>query len=277
MAVQSHWFNVSRTVPCVRFGVGAAATQALTDPSYGWRGLNALADGLEPVDALQGLLAGDADAAHRQVALLAADGRIAVHTGSDCIREASHLSGEGWAVMGNLLATDRVVPAMAEALAGAVGTLAERMIAALEAGETEGGDLRGRQSAAIRVAPAHTELKEGYEAGVDISVPDHPDPIGELRRLVEVDRAYRALRRAQTALESGDAPAGREELQLASTLSHGVEVDFWAAIAWEQLGESEIADRLMLMAIERQPAFGELLERLHGPTSEELRRRLRLR
>lgn len=277
VAVQSHWFNVARTAPWVRFGVGAVATQALTDPSYGWRGLDALAAGLDPTTALTALLADDPHASQRQVALLAADGRIAVHTGVDCIRHAEHRIGDGWAVAGNLLANDGVVARMEEAVSTASGTLAERMVSVLEAGEAAGGDLRGRQSAALRVVPSSGELEQGYEAGIDISVPDHPEPIGELRRLVEVDRSYRALRRAQTALEAGDAVEARRQLEAAGDLRHGVEVDFWTAIEWAKLGEPDRAERLMWLAIERQPSFGELLDRLGDPVSADLRRRLRLR
>lgn len=277
VAVQSHWFNVSRTAPWVRFGVGAVATQALTDPSYGWRGLDLLAGGAAPNDALSAMLAQDPDAAKRQVAVLAADGCLAVHTGSECIREAGHFTGPGWAVLGNLLANAAVIPAMADALPTAEGTLAERMITVLEAGEQAGGDLRGRQSAAIRIVPSHVELAEGYEAGIEISVPDHPHPIVELRRLVEVDQAYRALRRGQTALRGGDEDTARHQLRLVSELRHGIEVDFWAGIEWEKLGEPELADRLVWKAVEAQPSFGELLERLNDPASEEIRRRLQTR
>lgn len=277
VAVQSHWFNVSRTAPWVRFGVGAVATQALTDPSYGWRGLDLLAGGADPADALVAMLAQDPEAARRQVAVLAADGRLAVHTGQDCIREAGHLTGPGWAVLGNLLANEAVIPAMADALPTAEGTLAERMTTVLEAGEQAGGDLRGRQSAAIRIVPSHAELAEGYEAGIEISVPDHPHPIVELRRLVEVDQAYRALRRGQTALRGGDEDTARRQLCLVSELRHGIEVDFWAGLEWERLGEPELADRLVWRAVETQPSFGELLERLDDPASEEIRRRLQTR
>ncbi|MFP5331113.1 MAG: DUF1028 domain-containing protein, partial [Acidimicrobiia bacterium] len=261
VAVQSHWFNVGRTAPWVRFGVGAVATQALTDPSYGWRGLDLLAGGAGPDDALAAMVAQDGDASRRQVAILAADGRLAVHTGSDCIAHAHHAIGDGWAVLGNLLANDRVIPEMAAALAVATGTLAERMVTVLEAGELAGGDLRGRQSAALRVVPSAAELAAGYEAGIDISVPDHPEPIEELRRLVEVDRAYRALRRGQTALAEGDERLAREQLTVAGSLRHGVEVDFWAAMEWEKLGEPEVADRLMWKAVEQQPTFAVLLDR----------------
>ncbi|MEX2422378.1 MAG: DUF1028 domain-containing protein [Acidimicrobiia bacterium] len=277
VAVQSHWFNVSRTAPWVRFGVGAVATQALTDPSYGWRGLDAMADALAPDEALAQLLSADPEADQRQVAFLAADGRIAVHTGTGCIRESGHRTGDGWAVLGNLLANPAVVDEMAEALGRATGTVAERMITVLEAGELAGGDLRGRQSAAIRVVPSHAELEEGYEAGIDISVPDHPAPIAELRRLVEVDRAYRALRRAQTSWKRGDGAAARSQLDLAGTLRHGVEVDFWSAMLWEELGEPDTADRLMWLALERQPTFGELLNRLSDPIAERIRNRVILR
>jgi len=274
VAVQSHWFNVSRTAPWVRFGVGAVATQALTDPSYGWRGLDALAEGTDPAAALESLLVADPDRASRQVGLLAADGRLAVYTGPACIEYAAHQTGDGWAVMGNLLTNERVVPEMASAIAHATGTIAERMLTVLEAGELAGGDLRGRQSAALRVVPSSGELTAGYEAGIDLSVPDHSDPIGELRRLVEVDRSYRALRRAQTSLESGDVTEARRQLELAGSLRHGVEVDFWAAIEWEKLGESDLADRLMWLAVERQPSFGVLLDRLGTAVAGRLRSRL---
>lgn len=277
VAVQSHWFNVSRTAPWVRYGVGAVATQALTDPSYGWRGLDLLAGGANPEDALAAMLAQDPDAAKRQVALLAANGRLAVHTGSDCIGFAHHAVGDGWAVLGNLLANETVVPEMAAALAVATGTLAERMVTVLEAGQLAGGDLRGLQSAALRVVPSASELAAGYEAGIDISVPDHVHPIRELRRLVEVDRAYRSLRRAQTALIEGDRRLAREQLELAGELRHGVEVDFWAAMEWEKLGESERADRLLWQAVEQQPSFGVLLDRLTDPIARQLHSRLAAR
>jgi uncharacterized Ntn-hydrolase superfamily protein len=274
VAVQSHWFNVSRTAPWVRFGVGAVATQALTDPSFGWRGLDVMAEGLAPEAALRALLSEDNEADRRQVGLLAADGSVAVHTGSGCIREAQHLTGVGWAVLGNLLANTDVIPAMAAALCRSRGTIAERMITTLEAGEAAGGDLRGRQSAAIRIVPSRTELDQGYEAGIEISVPDHPEPIAELRRLVEVDRAYRALRRAQTALSRGDKGESRIQLELADQLRHGPEVDFWAAMVWEALGEQGKADELMWGAVEHSPSFGELLNRLTDPLADTLRRRL---
>lgn len=262
VAVQSHWFNVGRTAPWVRFGVGAVVTQAMTDPSYGWKGLDAMAAGVDASTALQRLLENDPAAARRQVAFLDAGGEVAVHTGRLCIRYAGHQIGAGWAVLGNLLTTEKVIPAMAEVFEKAVGTLPERMVAALEGAEGQGGDLRGVQSAAIRIAPGGPEFEEGVEAGVDIRVADHPDPVGELRRLVAVDRSYRELRRAQTELAAGNSSLALHHLGLAERLRHGVEVDFWRAVALARLGKLDDAGRLMAAVLEEAPRFGEVLARL---------------
>lgn len=272
MAVQSHWFNVARTAPWVRFGVGAVVTQALTDPSYGWRGLDAMGEGIDVRTALHRLLRDDAAAEHRQVAFLGAEGSVAVHTGERCIRHAGHVVGEGWAALGNLLANETVVPAMAEVYERSRGTLPERMVAALEAAQEQGGDLRGVQSAAIRVVPGSRELDRGVEAGVEISVADHHDPVGELRRLVEVDRAYRELRRAETAVGDGNEAAAIHHLGLAERLRHGVEVDFWRAMAFARLGRVEDARSILGEVFVRAPQFEEVLRRLAevDPVAAEL-------
>lgn len=262
VAVQSHWFNVGRTAPWVRFGVGAVVTQAMTDPSYGWRGLDAMTDGIPAGDALEQLLAVDPERERRQVAFVDSEGRVAVHTGSRCIAHAGHVAGEGWAVLGNLLASERVVEAMAEVFPRSKGTLAERMVSTLEVAQENGGDLRGVQSAAIRVAPGQEELDEGFEAGIDFSVPDHPDPIAELRRLVTVDRSYRALRRAQTALAEGQEALALHQLSLAERLPHGVELDFWRALALFELGKVEAAVETMAEVVDEAPQFEEVLRRL---------------
>lgn len=262
VAIQSHWFNVGRDSPWVRLGVGAVLTQATTDPSYGWRGLDAIAEGIEPAEALQTLLSDDPLAERRQVAMMDTDGRVSVHTGDMCIPHASHVTGRGWAVLGNLLVGPAVIESMAESFPYAVGTLAERMVEALEAAERAGGDVRGQQSAAIRVAPGTDELAEGDEPGVDISIADHPNPVAELRRLVEVDRAYRALRRGQRALDSSDIAEARAQFALASQLRHGVEVDFWRALGTARMGEMDEAVRILKSVFDTGPPFAELLARL---------------
>lgn len=276
VAIQSHWFNVGRDSPWLRFGVGAVLTQATTDPSYGWRGLDAMAEGIEPARALQNLLSDDPMADRRQVAMMDADGRISVHTGDACIPAASHVTGRGWAVLGNLLTGPSVIESMAESFPDATGTLAERMVRTLEAAEHAGGDVRGRQSAAIRVAPGVRELAERDEPGVDISIADHREPVVELRRLVEVDRAYRALRRGQRALDASDITEARTQFALASQLRHGVEVDFWRALGIARMGEIDEAARILESVFDARPRFAEVLARLGGldKVAADLARRL---
>jgi uncharacterized Ntn-hydrolase superfamily protein len=261
VAVQSHWFNVGRSTAWVRFGAGVVATQALTDPSYGPRGLEIMAAGVDGPTALRVLLDADPNRDRRQVAILDHTGRVGVHTGSQCVPEAGHQLGDGWSVQGNLLANPDVVEAMAAAYPAAPGTLAERMVATLEAAENAGGDLRGSQSAAIRVIPGDAEAARGHEAGVDILVADHHDPIGELKRLVEVDRSYRALRRGGTALESGDETEARRQYALAAELRHGPEVDFWMAIGYFRMGDVDLAHSMLDDVFEREPSFRAVLER----------------
>jgi uncharacterized Ntn-hydrolase superfamily protein len=261
VAVQSHWFNVGRSTAWVRFRAGVVATQALTDPSYGPRGLDIMAAGVDGPTALRVLLDADPKRDRRQVAILDHTGRVGVHTGLRCVPEANHHIGDGWSVQGNLLTNPEVVSAMAETFPSATGTLAERMVTTLEAAERAGGDLRGSQSAAIRVVPGDTEAAYGHEAGIDILVADNPDPIAEIKRLVEVDRSYRALRRGGTALESGDTTEARLQYTIAARLRHGPEVDFWMAIGYFRMGEVDLARHMLFDVLERQPSFRNVLER----------------
>lgn len=262
VGVQSHWFNVGRTAPWVRFGVGAIATQAMTNPSYGWRGLDIMAAGVDAPTALRVLMDMDPEREHRQVGFIDTEGRVAVHTGSRCIRHASHIIGDGWAVLGNLLADEGVLPEMAAAFSAAEGTLAERMVTALEAAERAGGDVRGCQSAAIKIAPGRTDLAVGEEPGIELLVADHTDPITELRRLIEVDRSYRFLRQGNTAVASGDMARGIELFERASQLRHGGEVDFWRAVGLERSGHHEQAVAVINGVFDVLPSFREVLVRL---------------
>lgn len=262
VGVQSHWFNVRRIVPWVRSGVGAVATQAMADPAYGWRGLDAMAAGEDAETALRRLLEADPASEVRQVAFVDAAGTVAVHTGSRCVRFAGHHVGDGWAVLGNMLSSAEVVPAMAAAYATATGDLADRVVAVLAAAEAAGGDVRGSQSAAIRVVPGGTDPEEDMEAGIDLSVVDHHDPIGELRRLVGLDRSYRELDRGGTAAEAGDEAAALDHLRAANGIAHGEEVDFWRAVTLAELGHVAPALEILATVVAAAPRFGELLERL---------------
>jgi uncharacterized Ntn-hydrolase superfamily protein len=197
-------------VPWASPGVGAVATQSVAELSYGPVGLELLRSGKTPEQALTGLVAADPDSDLRQVAILAADGTVAVHTGAACIPEAGHRTGEGYSVQANMMRNDRVWPAMAEAFEAATGPLAHRLLAALDAAEAAGGDWRGQQAAGLRIVPA-----EGlqWESVFDVRVDDHPEPLKELRRLLELQEGYIALRDGERRSQAARA-AGMAELDV---------------------------------------------------------------
>jgi uncharacterized Ntn-hydrolase superfamily protein len=183
-----------------RPGVGAVATQSFSERSYGPLGLELLAVGKTPEQALAALVAGDPDSAVRQVAILGADGAVAAHTGESCIPDAGHQTGEGYSVQANIMRSPDVWPAMAEAFESATGTLARRLLTALDAAEAAGGDWRGMQAAGLLVVPAEGKP---WETLTELRVDDHPEPLSELRRLLGLDEGYAAMlesdRRAEAA------------------------------------------------------------------------------
>jgi uncharacterized Ntn-hydrolase superfamily protein len=187
VAVQSHFFSVGSICPWVEPGVGAVATQAMAEPSYGPRGLELMRGGRPAAEALALLVAEDDGRDTRQVAFVDAAGSVAVHTGERCIADAGHVSGAGWTVQANMMRDPGVPEAMAAAFTAAEGALAVRLLAALDAAEAAGGDIRGRQSACLLVAPA-----EGvpWQRTFNVRVDDHPEPLSELRRLVDLHRNY---------------------------------------------------------------------------------------
>ncbi len=197
-AVQSRYFAVGNVVPWARADVGAVATQAAGIAVYGPRALDALAAGASPDEAIARVLDGDVGRETRQLGVVTAGGRAAAHTGIECLTWAGHRVGAGYAVQGNILAGESVVVSMEEAFLGTSGTLAERLVAALEAGQEAGGDARGQQSAAIVVerAGAAAQGREGLDRVCDLRVDDHPTPIDELRRLLGTQVIWDALRRA---------------------------------------------------------------------------------
>jgi len=188
VAVQSHWFSVGSVVTWAEPGVGVVATQSLVDVSYGPLGLELLRGGKTASEALQALLRVDEGREVRQVAILDARGNVAAHTGSRCIPEAGHQVSWNYAVQANLMLKATVWPAMARAFETTKGDLAERMMAALEA--AEGGDLRGRQSAAIKIVRVRPEGPWWQNIVMELRVEDHPEPLRELRRLITLHRAY---------------------------------------------------------------------------------------
>ena len=189
VAVQSRAFGVGLCA-WARPGVGAVATQAFTERSYGPLGLERLAAGESPEDALAQLLAEDERRDYRQVAFLAADGRTAAHTGAACIPDCGHVARDGVSAQGNMLASPAVWFAAADTFGAAEGTLADRLLAALDAAEDAGGDFRGRESAALLVVSGDPEDKP-WQPVFDLRVESGSEPLRELRRLHGIAAAYR--------------------------------------------------------------------------------------
>ena len=260
VAVQSHWFAVGPIVPWARPGVGAIATQANIEVSYGPRALELLEAGAAPADVLAQLVSADPGAAGRQVALVDAAGSVAAHTGSGCMPFAGHVTGDGVSCQANIMASERVWPAMLDAFTSANGPLTPRLLDALDAAEAAGGDIRGRQSAAILVVPA---TGHWWETIVSLRVEDHPEPLAELRRLVELDGAYTLAGEADELVNEGRHDEAARLYQLASGRapdSH--ELRFWAGLGAAQAGELERGVADVRQAIAMHPGWMQLLQRL---------------
>lgn len=259
VAVQSRAFRVG-VCAWARPGVGAVATQAFTEPGYGPRGLELLADGRSPAEALEELLGADERSAFRQVAFLAADGRTAAHTGAACIPDCGHRAAENLSVQGNMLASPEVWPAAAEGFAAASGTLSERLLAGLDAAEEAGGDFRGRQAATLLVVSGDRE-RPAWETVVDLRVDDHPEPLVELKRLHAIWAARRRLAAlgpecspAEEAGAAREAGLREDEVALTEALAEAARGDLDAAAA--ALRPLARADGRWREAVERYERLG---------------------
>jgi len=263
VAVQSHWFAVGAVVPWAEPGVGAVATQSMTDPAYGELGLAMMRAGKTAPEALRGLIAADPQAAVRQVAMVDAEGRAAAHTGSRCIAEAGHLTGDGYSVQANLMRSATVWPAMARAFETAHGDLAERLLAALEAAQREGGDIRGRQSAAILVVAAHPSGRPWADRLFDLRVEDHPEPVVELRRLVRLRRAYLLMDQGDERLSKDDVDGALEAYGTAESLvPDNIEMVYWHAVSLVNAGQVPASLPLFRRAFAADRAWVTLVPRL---------------
>ncbi len=252
VAVQSHWFSVGTSVIWGEAGVGVVATQSFINPAYGPNGLELMKMGFTAEEALDMLIKKDGARDVRQVAFLDASGAVANYTGSGCIQYAGSKKGRGYSIQANLMASDQVWPMMARAFEGSEGQpLAERLIAALEAGQKAGGDLRGRQSAAILVVKAKSTGKVWEDRLVDLRVEDHPNPIQELKRLLKVHTAYTHMNNGDHALESGDITKAIEEYGMAEKLiPDNVEMKYWHAVTLANLHRMEAALPLFKIAFD---------------------------
>jgi uncharacterized Ntn-hydrolase superfamily protein len=263
VAVQSHWFSVGPTVAWAEAGVGAVATQALAEVSYGPLGLALLKAGKPAADTLQALLSTDDRREMRQVAMVDAQGRVATHTGTRCMADAGHEAGEGFSVQANMMASPTVWPAMAAAYRQARGDFAGRLIAALEAGQAAGGDIRGQQSAAILIVAVASTGRPWIDTLMELRVEDHPTPIQELKRLVQIHRAYQLM-------NLGDEYMGKEETAKALEAYAGAakmapemdEISFWHAVTLADTGQLEEALPIFKELFTANPDWARLLQRL---------------
>lgn len=265
VAVQSHWFSVGPIVPWAEAGVGAVATQSFVEPSYGPLGLAMMRVGKTAPEALAALLAGDAQREVRQVGMVDAKGNVATFTGKLDIPAAGGQSGTGYVVQANLMEKATVWPAMARAFEAAKGDLADRMLAALDAAQAEGGDIRGRQSAAIVVVKGTPSGRPWADRTFDLRVEDHPDPLVELRRLVGVQRAYNRMGAGDECVALKDwACAEREYGAAEGMMPDNAEMAFWHAVALASNGRLDAARPLFRRAFIADPRWRELVRRLPG-------------
>jgi uncharacterized Ntn-hydrolase superfamily protein len=262
-AVQSHYFAAGSGVTWAEAGVGAVATQASGDPVYGKLGLDMMRAGKSAPNAVAGLLASDSGKEFRQVAMVDNQGRVAAHTGSLTIPEAGHIVGEGFSVQANMMLKSSVWPAMAEAYRANKGELVDRLLAALDAAEAEGGDIRGRQSAAILVVEGKSTGRAWIDRTFDLRVDDAPEPLAEIRRLVSIRRAYIHQRHASDAAERADLETVEREYAAAERLvGENPEMRFWHAIALLALGKNDDGIAMLAEIASRDRNWIELALRL---------------
>jgi uncharacterized Ntn-hydrolase superfamily protein len=260
VAVQSHWFSVGPIVPWAKAGVGAVATQANVEVAYGPRGLELLERGADAEAALRQLLDEDPLAASRQVAIVDAHGGVAAYTGESCMAFAGDCQGPGVSCQANIMAAASVWPAMLAAYEKHRGSSTERLLAALDAAELEGGDIRGRQSAALLVVPA---AGQPWDTVINLRVEDHPDPLDELARLVRLNEAYTLAGRGDERVAEGrHEEAATLYLEASRLAPESDELQFWAGMGAAQMGDIEAGLRHIRAAVAAQPGWRELLDRL---------------
>ena len=263
VAVQSHWFSVGPIVPWGEAGVGVVATQSLVKVSYGPRGLALMREGRSADKALEALLADDDGRDVRQVAMLDANGRVATHTGSKCIAAAGHDIGDGFSVQANLMLNDTIWPAMRRAYESSKGDLADRMMAALQAAQDAGGDIRGRQSAAMLIVDGERHPEPWQGRLLELRVEDHPAPIQELKRLLRLHRAYEHSNRGDELVEKGRFDEALNAYAEAAKLApEVVELTFWQAVTLFHAGREIEATDLFKKVFAAEPIWAEVVPRV---------------
>jgi uncharacterized Ntn-hydrolase superfamily protein len=233
VGVQSHWFSVGPLVAWGKSGVGVVATQSFVNPAYGPNGLKLMEEGKSASQALEKLIAEDDGEEYRQVAFLDSSGRTAAHTGSSCVESAFHYTGKNYSVQANMMLNDKVVPAMKAAfLEHSDLPLAERVVKVLQAAQNAGGDIRGKQSAALIVVGANKVKNSWEDKKIDLRVDDNAEPIVELARLLKVARAYEFMNKGDLAMEAEDVDEALKQYSSAEKLfPDNLEMRYWKAVA----------------------------------------------
>jgi uncharacterized Ntn-hydrolase superfamily protein len=258
VAVQSHWFSVGTAVSWAEAGVGAIATQSFVNKSFGPRGLALLKSGKTAQQTLDELLAADEGRDVRQVAIVDARGNVATHTGRKCVDMAGHQQGAQFSVQANMMLSANVWPAMARAF-----EQNERVLAALDAAQAQGGDIRGRQSAALLVVRGAASAAPWDDRLVDLRVEDAAEPLQELRRLLRLQRAYDHMNAGDLAVEKNDMPAAVREYQAAEqAFPDNLEMRYWHAITLANKGQVAEAKKLLLPIFRQEPGWRTLTARL---------------
>ena len=265
VAVQSHWFSVGSIVTWAEAGVGAVATQSLVDPAYGPRGLELMRQGVPAPKALAQLVAADAGRNGRQVAMVDASGAVDAYTGPNAIAAAGHHVGAQYSTQANMMGKPTIWPAMAKAFEAATGSLADRLLAALEAAEREGGDIRGRQSAALLIVKAKGSGRPwvGADRVFDLRVDDHPQPVAELKRLVRLQKAYTHANRGDELMTEKKVEEALKEYAASAQLAPEIlELPFWQAVTLASIGREAEAAPIFKAVFAKEPIWADLLERL---------------
>jgi uncharacterized Ntn-hydrolase superfamily protein len=263
VAVQSHWFSVGSIVSWAEPGVGAVATQSFVEVTYGPLGLELMRAGKTAEQALTALLAGDEHTDVRQVAMVDAEGNVAVHTGEHAIIEYCDHTGDGYSVQANLMLNSTVCDAMVRAFESTDGDLAEKMMTALEAAQAEGGDIRGVQSAALLVVTGDASLPAWGGRVFDLRIEDHPEPVKEMRRLLTVARAYNFMNAGDEYMTQGEVEKAVEAYSSAEQLTpDNHEMVFWHAATLAAIDRVDESLPLFKKAFDMWPDWRELVPRL---------------
>ena len=263
VAVQSHWFSVGSLVAWGEAGVGVVATQSFVNPSFGQRGLELLKTGKTAQQVVDELIASDEGRDVRQLAIVDSKGNSASYTGSKCIPEAGNIVGDGYSVQANMMLNNTVWGAMSKAFENSKGPLAERLVAALEAAQKEGGDIRGKQSACLLVVKGKATGNLWEDRLIDLRVEDNPEPISEIKRLLKVYRAYEHMNNGDLATEKGDMKLAMDEYNAAMQMfPENLEMKYWTAISLANTGEVEKSLPMFKEIFSKDKNWKELTKRL---------------